>query len=1045
MSRGLILCLFYLSGASALIYELVWTQLFGLVFGATATATAAVLAAYMFGLCLGAAVISRYVDRIRRPILGYALLEFGIAATALLVLPALDIARWAHTTVSQRMALEGGASALFYLVFAFAILVAPTALMGATFPLLVRFWIHRRDEVSRGVASLYVINTLGAATGILLTGFFLIPRFGLGLSVLAAVAINGVVALLAFVGVARQNRQQRDRPLTVANEAEARAETETGTGTEETEQDAAPTDRLWAPVMYALVCGSGLVGMGYEVYWTRILVHPLGGSLYAFSTMLASFLIGISLGALATTARSWHRRSAWAGFGCAQLGIAACGFLTLRAFDAGLLDRAVPERGLSMLAVGLVGLTLVPGALLLGASFPLAVRAVSRRASQAAAASGRVYAWNTLGTIAGALLCGFWLLPRFQFSGTAAILIAISLALSSVSFLVAGASWRKGALIAALGGIILIIAPPKTPWQLLIRGGSSQRFNADQVSLLGVGRSATVMLVDNGLEHRLFSDGLPESSIQGPGGRPARFAVAYWLALLPASVRPEAERALVIGFGAGMTAEALPTGIQEVDVAEIEPEIIHANRALAQWRRSDPLRNPRLHLILNDARNALATRQDRYDLVISQPSHPWTLGAASLFTTEFYSLVASRLNPRGVFLQWIALPFVDADLLRAQIATMRRQFRYVEVMRPPPTGAVLLIGSAAPIDFQHQIEVSWPSYQRLWKAIGVSSVASLANSRWLDDEGSKAFSAGAEISTDYRNLMLIRSPQLLGQGGSATGKAMVPFDTIREQQAAREDLFPLRHMLENRHWDRARAALAGIEHPQLRATAEALWGLAQGNRGRAVAKLENLVQTQDAAKASTSPASWVARREALAALLRVDSGRTQGVSPARAELLRPFPALETTYRAWQRSRLDDRAGLQQLDGELAAIDTEHPIFPMALGLRILWRHQSGEGALAQQALVLLESQMSVSPGLQPLILRAQLAWIANDLDRLFDSLFEISFLEIDRRPGSPKTDIPPTLRTLLRKVAADTSLQQDPRWEVLHRQITKKERARETS
>lgn len=1010
---AIVLCvLFLLSGFSALVYQLVWTQQFALVFGSAASATAAVLAAFLGGLGLGAALITRRLHRIRSPVRWYAALELGIAIGALLVIPGLEAARWAYAASFPFVGQHGGSSA-FYLLGAFAILVVPTALMGATLPLLVRFWVARPSQISRGVASLYMVNTLGAAAGAVVTGFVLIPRLGLGSTLAVAVTINLLVAGLAGWWF----RSAKAAPtISTAEPVPALSASDT-------------SDTRWrraAPWMYPLAACSGLVGVSYEIYWTRILSHPLGGSLFAFATMLAAFLLGIAVGSFATTIRRWSRRGAWIGFAWVQVALALVAPFTLGVLNGGLVD-SLDLRGLTTGSVVAVGIALLPGALLLGAAFPLAVRAVSGSAEGAATGTGKVYAWNTVGTILGSVLCGFWLLPWLQFEGTLRLLVAVSLCAAGVAFFLAGGRWR----VAAAGTATMLLAvafwTPTTPWAVLGRSAVQVPFTEANVRFFGVGRSATIIVQQADGELRLSSNGLPESVIEGPGGRPGRYSVARWLALLPSALRPEAERAMVIGMGAGITAGSFPGHVRQIDVAEIEPEVIRANRAFSSWRRDDPLADPRIRIIEGDARNLLFARPDTYDLIVSQPSHPWTLGSANLFTREFYRLVSSRLDDDGVFTQWMGLRYVDVPLLRTLVATLLEEFRFVEVMRPPPTGAALFVASNAPIDIDAAARTAWESWAEDWRQAAVDAPGVISLSRWIDHPSTRRFAEGSALSTDYRNLLLTRS-SWVRRAGARRFAELDAFDAVRSWQSARSDLFAVRRLLTWNQVRRAHLALDGVTDPRLREVGRALLDLADGNASQGLLVLDRLSRSPDLPEN--------VQREALSALLIAQGNRAAGVSPELAERLTASPLLQMVYRSWTRFRLGDWGAVRDHDAQLAAIDPEHPIYPMALRLRVLWRQRSGNETSAREALDLIEPMISQAPGLAPLLLRARLARSARDDEALWASLLEIAAFGGRRAKSSARQ-----LQALLSELSQSPSFRNDSRYEELQRLLETDRRA----
>ncbi|MDH4016754.1 MAG: fused MFS/spermidine synthase, partial [Actinomycetota bacterium] len=455
---ALLLLCFFLSGLAALIYQTAWTRTFAFVFGTSELAVATVLAAYMAGLAVGATVAARLVERVRRPVLVYGVLEGAIAVSALCVPLALRGADALHVALfavpDAPPAAGHAVNALFYLVAAFAVLIVPTALMGATLPLLAREAIHRQRDVGPRIAVLYAMNTAGAVAGTLLAGFWLLPALGLSGTVWIAVAANAAV-FVAAASVGLRSRPGRDSDAATRIEAPAFV-------------------NGWVlPVMLA----SGAVSFTYEVLWTRLLGHVLGGSVYAFATMLASFLTGIALGSAAASRFSRDAFTAGRALFVCQLGI---GLLSLAAFLA--MDslpgftRALGSGGAGRLAADAISsvAVLLPSTTLLGATFPLAVRLYARDETGAPTASARVYAWNTVGAIVGALGAGFFLIPAVGFARAVALAAAANLFLAAAVALRApgraGAVRRKptGRVLAAmLPAAIVLLVPPPTPWTLL--------------------------------------------------------------------------------------------------------------------------------------------------------------------------------------------------------------------------------------------------------------------------------------------------------------------------------------------------------------------------------------------------------------------------------------------------------------------------------------------------------------------------------------------------------------------------------------------------
>ncbi len=748
---GVLFC-FALSGFAALLYETAWMREFSFVFGTSELAVVSVLAAYMGGLAAGAAAASRFAPRVRRPVLVYGLFELGIA------LCALAVPRAIHGTTRLYVRLFGGlpslpdegqlGGALFHLAASFAILLVPTALMGATLPLLARHAVRREEEIARRVGVLYTANTAGAVAGTLVAAFALLPALGLRHTVYVGAAVNALVFALAAALALRAP------PVAMAP----------------SRQDLRPEGPAW---ILPLLAVSGAVSFTYEVLWTRLLGHVLGGSVYAFATMLASFLAGIALGSAvaARVARTPGRASA--GFAVAQLGAAALSLLAFFAVDriadlAGALGAGA--RGSPPVNALFAAVALLPPAFCVGATFPCAVRLLARSEHQAAAASARAYAWNTVGAIAGAVLAGFVLLPALGYAHTLAAAAAANLLVAMLCAL-PSARLAPVTALAATGLAALVLLPPPTPWRLLRSSPWSPSDADGEVVYAAVGRSATVLLTEWETGWELRTNGLAEANIEGPGERPGRYRKVWWLSALPVLARPEAHTMLVVGLGGGLVVEAVPRAVRDVAVVELEPEVVNANRAIGALRRDDPLADPRVRLHVNDARGGLLLTDERFDAVVSQPSHPWVSGASHLYTREFFALVRDHLAPGGVFSQWMGLAYVDADLLRSLVATLYDVFAHVEVY--VLDDHAILLASDAPLVTPDSIRAAVAAEPEHFARIGVVGPEDVLAERLFDAEAARRFAEGAPVTSDDDNLFATRSPRVLARAlGREGGEAL---------------------------------------------------------------------------------------------------------------------------------------------------------------------------------------------------------------------------------------------------------------------------------
>jgi spermidine synthase len=976
----LVLGCFLLSGIAGLVYQTAWTQQFALTFGASELAVVAVLAAYMAGLTAGAAAAERWLGNVRRPVLAYGLLEMGVAFCALAVPALLALANRLQVALLGGRAAppaEGGLSTVaFHLAASFLVLLPPTALMGATLPLLARHAVRRDEELGGRVGTLYTVNTLGAALGTLGAGFVLLPAMGLARTVWVGVALNVLAFLLAA-------------PL-------FRSTAPVGAPSAEAEPLA---HRYVLPLMLV----SSAVSFTYEVLWTRLLTFVLGGSVYAFSTMLATFLVGVALGA-AVAARAGRTPAAarW-GFALAQVGTALA---SLGAFH--FLDRlpqltqrlGAAEIGPLVAGGALSAVTLLPGAACIGATFPFAVRILAVHAAQAGAATARAYAWSTVGAVLGAVVGGLWLLPTLRYEGTVLALFATSVLLAvAIALGVRPRLWP----VAALAGAALlasVVSPPRAPWALLRYSSLLPGRLEGPVAFCGVGRGATVVVFDQGGEWLLTSNGLPESAIQGPGARLARYAGAHWLALLGLAARPDARSLLVVGLGAGKTIEDVPPQIASIDVVELEPEMVRANRALAGRRFRDPLADPRVQLHLNDARSALLLTRRRFDAIVSQPSHPWTAGASHLFTHEFFSLVHDRLSEDGVFVVWMGEFFVDEPLLRSLLATLRAVFPHVEVYDPQPGGSLLFVAAERPWRMAETAARAIAAAPDTWAAQGVLASEDVLAIRVQDEDGVAKVAEGSPLNTDGHNLLQTRSPGILKRplGILGTDRLFAPYDPLRSVAAGPEGSRLVRRFLREKRLPRARRMAAAMSAGPSRRVADALIDVASGARAQGEAKLLAVFR-EERGDAEALQELLVLRSEEL----------TRGEDP---DALLPAVAADPLARAvlegWRRARKGRMVEVRELEDALRRAVPHEPLHESALRLRLGWRYASGDPRLAREAIALFDPFMAEAANPRDAFLRARLAVAAGDLPAAYASLLEIAEV------GVQASEFQPTIREALK-------------------------------
>jgi predicted membrane-bound spermidine synthase len=815
--------------------------------------------------------------------------------------------------------------------------------MGVTLPLLARYAVRREEDIGRRIGTLYAVNTAGAVAGTLCAAFVFLPAIGLRSTVYAGAATNALVFAIAVLL--------------------ARGVAATST---------APPERVRAQGanwIRPLMAVSGATSFTYEVLWTRLLGQILGGSVYAFATMLASFLLGITLGSAVASRFAANQRRSSLGFTVAQLGAAGlslAAFAMLDSLPAWARAIGASSQG-SLLANSVIAAAcLFPGALCFGATFPFAVRLLARDETEAAAASARVYAWNTTGAIVGALSAGLILLPVLRFSGTITAAVVVNLMLALSAALLARPRLRLAVVVAVSAIALLAAFPPGPPWQILRTYPSTGETASGTVTYYGVGRSATVLLLDSGIEWKLATNGLPEAGIRRVGAPVQTGITTRWLGMLPVLARPEARSLLLIGLGGGLTLQAIPSIIENIDVIELEPEVIRANQAVAGERDVDPLADPRVNLRANDARGALLLTDARYDVIVSQPSHPWTAGASHLYTKEFFALVRDHLEPDGVFSQWIGLRFVDEELLRTLVATLLATFENVRAYQPVPASMVFL-ASDAPIAMEERIAVALAAAPEDFERYGVRMPEDIAAGFALDEKSAREFASGAIVNSDHHNVLAIRSPGLSREQsvlGMGSVNLLSPFDPLAENAVGLDLGYLVRRLIVGSGAGRARRFANEIPDS---ATRSALLGWIDLKMRRATParnRFENVLQLD--------PQSLEARAGlVLLEKARISSGKE---SPAIAALEPLDDVSAAIVDGWRAQAARDWVGLQALEDRLAKAGNYHPLFFEALPLRVAWRIATGERSRGAEALDMIDSTGQTD--LEVMILRSRAAFVA---------------------------------------------------------------------
>ena len=716
------LLLFAGSGCAALIYEIVWFQLLQLVIGSSAVSLGLLLAAYMGGLCLGSAALPRLVSMRHHPMRVYALLELGVAAFGIIALFGVPLI--------ARIYVAGASTGLTGLVLrgvvCAACLLPPAFLMGASLPAIAR-WVETTPRGVSWLGLLYSANVAGAVAGCVLAGFYLLRVHDMAFATYTAAAINVGVALLALALASQTGRWPGEERGTRVTRAPG------------------------VMFVYAAIAFSGLTALGAEVVWTRLLSLLLGATVYTFSIILAVFLTGL-----------------WAGSGAGsflarrvpdpKLALAGCQILLALAiaWTAFTLAYVLPWWPVDpWLAINPwlnfdLDLTrciraIFPATLLWGASFPLALAAAAANREDPGRLTGEVYAANTAGSIVGALAFSLLLIPAIGTQGSQQVLIWLAAAAAVVAVVpVVSRKATSGNRMAFAGALVcaavlawgLGATVGAVPWQAIAYGrrvapilrGLYRATDAQTTPVfVGEGLNSSVVITERGDQRFFYVSGKSEASSALLDMRLQRM-----MGHLPALMNAAPRSVLVVGFGAGVTSGAFVPypEVQSIVICELEPLIPPASDEFFGKENNHVLRDPRARVVYDDARHYILITPEKFDVITTDPIHPWVKGTSTLYSREYYELVKRHLNPGGVAAQWLPIYESDEETVKTELATFFSVFPNATVWSNYLNGDgydLVLLGSADGATINPGASINMDALQRRLDQPSYSAVsASLA-------------------------------------------------------------------------------------------------------------------------------------------------------------------------------------------------------------------------------------------------------------------------------------------------------------------------------
>jgi spermidine synthase len=785
--------LFVGSGCAALIYEIVWFQLLQLIIGSSSISLGILLGTFMGGMCVGSLLLSRIISARQHPLRVYAALEIGIGVMGLLILVAMPLVGGIYTAWGG----EGTFGIIFRAIVAGICLLPPTVLMGATLPAISR-WVKATPDGVSWLGFFYGGNIAGGVAGCVLAGFYLLRMFDVATATMVAVAINVAVAGIAYV-LAGQTTYEAD----VLTPSRAGAASSANTG------------------VYVTIALSGLTALSAEVIWTRLLSLHFGATVYTFALILAVFLVGLGIGSTygATLARdivSPRRALGW----CQLL---LCAAIAWAAYE---LTESLPYWPINPYIATTPWFTLqldlvrcfwvvLPGAVLWGASFPLALAAVATAEQDAARMAGGVYAANTVGAIVGSLATSFILIPWIGTSHAEQVVIIVS-ALSALIMLepsFAGAEtrpagfqpeastpkrgWNIGATVslalAMVAAGLLARSVHPLPGLLVAYGRyAATRIGQANVIYVGEGLNASVAVseLSNGVRNYHNAGKVQASS------EPQDMRLQRMLGHLTTLIPPQAKKVLVIGCGAGVTAGAVSVDpvVEHETIAEIEPLVPKVVSTYFAEHNFDVVRNPKVHVRIDDARHFVETTREKFDAITSDPLDPWVKGAAMLYTVEFFQMAKDHLNDGGVVTLFVQLYESNMEAVKSEIGTFLEVFPNGSVWANTNEGKgydLVLLGQkgTTKIDVDAiQAKLQRPEYAPMAKSlreIGMNSAVDLFSTYAGRKPDLEPWLRDATLNRD-KNLRL---QYLAGLGLNLYQADVIYADMLKHVTTVPEDLF----------------------------------------------------------------------------------------------------------------------------------------------------------------------------------------------------------------------------------------------------------------
>ena len=751
-----LLVLFFFSGVSSLVYQVVWARMLTVVFGTTLLATSTVLSAFMAGLALGSWVLGRYIDRCKHPLRIFAALEVGIGLFALF-----------FPTISANLGNAYGAlvglQGNFYLFslarfgLCFALLLIPTALMGGTLPVMAKFAVRRLGRLGGRVGQLYAINTLGAVVGVLAATFGLMEGLGLQGTTQAIAAVNFLVAGAAWLWGGQRA---------------------VGIGEEALAKKTAHSDLILWGVLAGFAI-SGFAALGYEVAWMRLLMVSFSfNSHYEFSIVLVAFLSGLSLGGWLGSRLLTRRTDLLSIFVGIQFLIGACGALSVLAFAhlsvlVEPIQRAdswwMSRTGVFFTAVAIMLLPTVA----MGVIFPLVGQIYTRQLARLGRGIGDIGAVNSLGAVGGAFVTGFVLIPLLGTEWSVKVLAALN---GLVGLTLALLSQQRKRLVwgGATGLALLLVLVPSDVLRRIAEPAAVNR----ELVFYQEGAEGVITVEQQ-------TDGFRKMALNGGGQVPTDYSslqIFRLLGHLPLLLHPDPQEVLVVSLGGGIAlGGAAQYEPRRITCVELVPEVIDAARLHFGEFNHHVLENPtawNIELVIDDGRNFLLSSRDTYQIITGDATHPTSADSWVLYTKEFYELCRAHLSTDGIMAQWLPFHGLPPDDYQTIVRTFQHVFPHATLWRS--NNYSIMVGTMQPqaIDWERLNEkMAPPRVHRSLEGIDLGNAFALLNTLVMDEVALRRYVGEGPLNTDDHPYISFVSPKGYSSGSWEVLEHLTPYHT----------------------------------------------------------------------------------------------------------------------------------------------------------------------------------------------------------------------------------------------------------------------------